>query len=286
MITESKCELFAMLCEGILLESTIISILGNSPRATALAKEIHKQKKILHNSPFIKTNRVEGGLARSDARIDYHYLIIGENNDFLYLTTKGNRGGDFHFMYVDKDRITEEHTVNGLVAAKKYITEKIGKISRIYQYTRNMDTEAHKKHRIDISKRGPVSSSNRYDLDRLYRRFKPMFMRTLLMAEAEMKGMLMTMVRNGYYNEAVNKANRLKTLSSLIYTYEQDTETNQQYFKDKIYTALVLTGKHVFPDMNDYEAADKLLESLTKGNMQHLLYVLMFFKNTIMRGIS
>lgn len=292
MITESKHELFVMLCEGILLESTIINLLDKSPRAIALAKQIYKTGKILHNSPFVKTNRVEGGLARMDARIDYHYLIIGENNDFLYLSTKGNRGGNFNFIYIDRDMIVEEHTVMGLVAAKKYTLDKIGKIKRIYQYTRTMDTKQDITHRERINKRlkgKTIDGYVKYDVDYLAKKFKPMFLKTLKMAENEMKGMLMTMIRNGYYNEAKTKVEKVKNISSLIYSYEQDSKSGRHFFEDKINIAIRLTSQYVYPDLfaeSVHRADEKLLESLTQGNMQNLSYILSFFKNIVIRGIS
>lgn len=303
MLTETKTALFGILCESILTESTIINLLGSSPRSIALAKFLHQNGMILHTSQFQKKDSIVKNLPGRQARINHHYILKGENNDFLYLETKGARGGVLEVTYVNPDSTlehTEYHTVAG---ANRYIKSKIGKIKEIYNYNTTTDTGAEKKHREHIISRKAAKKeaekSIKVTQEQIIKKFKPLFMRTLRTAESEIKGMLMTMIRNGYYVEAHRKAETLKGLGDIIDNLEQGYESmssgQQDWMRNRVVTAINLTAQYLYPDitkgfgyggsLNSYEGVNKLMDSLSEGNTRNLAIILRFFKNCVMRVI-
>lgn len=302
MITESKTALFAILCESILTESTIINLLGSSPKTVALARELHKDGVILHSSPFVKVHSIVTNLASHRARLVYHYIFKGEKGDFLYLKTKGERGGNLEFKYVNPDFTVETTVFDNLAPAKKFIKDKIGKIKEIYNYNTNLDTEQAKTHRQEIQKRKEAMKiaqrSTQFTVHQIAKKFKPLFMKSLRNAENEIKGMLITMVRNGHYEEAYRKADKLKSMGSLIDSlelgYDNLDHRQKEWFTGRVTTALQLTAQYLYPDLTggfiydgvrNAAGVQEVLNTLNKGNTNTLAIILRFFKNCVVRGI-
>lgn len=305
MITETKTSLFGLLCESILTESTIISLLGKSPRVVTLTREIYKAGDILHNSPLVKVDKIQSNLPGRQARIEHNYIIIGETNDFLYLKTKGERGGEWEFYYVNNDNIIVKETFHTLAGAKNYIKTKIGKIKDIYSYNINLDLPVNVKHREKLQARRQykqymLNQTSKFDVSYLTKKFSPLFLKIIQNAEAEMKGMLMTMVRNGYYTEAHKKVDTLKSLTTIIDKLEADPKALdhdynlREWWSNKVEKSVHMAALYLYPDVaggmvrgrvTHYEAIVKLLQSLNDGNLKNLSVILQFFKNNVVRGL-
>ena len=148
----------------------------------------------------------------------------------------------------------------------------------------------------------PKQGASNDNLNRLQARLKPLIVRYLTTALADIKGAAAIALKNDAYDVAGRKLNLAKELSAWIVRAEGDaTEQQQDRLKrdlnSKIYNAIVMTAGYYYPDStgeitqngarlrpNSSNGVDRVVDDIAAGDNQKLTAVMAYLKQSFLHG--
>jgi hypothetical protein len=141
-------------------------------------------------------------------------------------------------------------------------------------------------------------TSNTVDQNSLMKKFRPLWIRGVEAAIADIKGMVGIMIKNDAFSKAEAKIILLKKLESTL----QDISTGSDspgLIQNSVRAAIVMSAGHYYPELtgeihrgrgyggsNSYssqneEGAKKLLNDIAQGDTAKLGTILAFFKRSL-----
>jgi hypothetical protein len=131
----------------------------------------------------------------------------------------------------------------------------------------------------------------------LAQKFRPLVVKTMTHAVADIKGMAGTMLKNGNYDGAIKKIQKLQSYEDILYKLETK-DSDSPDFSGKINDAVILTAHHFYPDIagdvsrgyggyrsgggrlqiQNQEAVTQLFNDINAGQQDKLGTLLAFFK--------
>lgn len=309
--------LFAKLCESIMNEaSTTIDAIKKVPGGTQLGQYLHKKVDIPHDADFRPTTDITLGRGGQYSGGRW-YIVAGEKGAGALLYNNSDReyrvvvprpeniplGHNFGTGWnSDKgdEQFIDVSTTSGN-GAKSLMKKAIGKTIELYTVGSGAARGLHQKRQQRLGYKQPgYTDTLSYDNAEkfLLKKFKPTFLRTLKQAEAEYKGMLNLMLKNGSYSKMKEKIDWLQKLDGNIARLENGTLTKEQMhevFGQPIKQALMISAQHYYPEITggitrnwgNYEMGDKaglykLIDDIANGDTKKLSGVLTYFKNAIL----
>lgn len=309
--------LFAVLCENIINEvSTTIDAIRKIPGGPQLGRYMHQNLNIPHDADFRPTTDITLGRDGS-YRGGRWYIIAGEKGAAGLQYDNSNReyrlimrrpadmpvGYDFPSGW-GSDKGNEQFidiTTTSGNGAKALMKKVIGKTVELYTKGSEVakDVRAKQQQRLSYKKPSNTDKISYLNAEQfLLKKFKPTFLRTLKQAEAEYKGMLNIMLKNGSYSKMNEKIQWLQKLDGNIARLEDGTLTQEQMhqvFGQPIKQALMISAQHYYPEITggitrrygSYEMGDnagllKVIDDIANGDTKKLSGVLTYFKNAIL----
>lgn len=309
--------LFAVLCENIINEvSTTIDAIRKIPGGPQLGRYMHQNLNIPHDADFRPTTDITLGRDGS-YRGGRWYIIAGEKGAAGLQYDNSNReyrlimrrpadmpvGYDFPSGW-GSDKGNEQFidiTTTSGNGAKALMKKVIGKTVELYTKGSEVakDVRAKQQQRLSYKKPSNTDKISYLNAEQfLLKKFKPTFLRTLKQAEAEYKGMLNIMLKNGSYSKMNEKIQWLQKLDGNIARLEDGTLTQEQMhqvFGQPIKQALMISAQHYYPEITggitrrwgNYEMGDsagliKVIDDIANGDTKKLSGVLTYFKNAIL----
>lgn len=297
---------FSQLCEGILQEATTLStILPNNPAANKLIANLHRGRELPHDQQYQPTDTISWS-AINDTRRGA-WVIIQFASGVGAIRAFANKNG-YEAVAVPSESLevaADEFTKGGDVI-NFFKQQGLGKIQQLFV---GQDTGARaEKAGKRMSQKRSQEKATTTDSDRLVMKFRPLWVKAITAAMADVKGMAVTMIQNDAIHKAETKLNRLSELQSILDAIESGEmaveliggrarNTKSEYLKKLVNNSIILTAAHYYPEetgditrnygglgTSRYGGSSQVLRDIAAGDQKKLSAVLAFFKRQLISG--
>ena len=287
-------KLFAQLLEAYLPEdSSAMSTLGSVPGGREVVRVLHKYYRLAHDQLYAEEVKISWSILK-DSRYGAWVLIKGENGaGAIKAKTSGTSYMSVAFDPTTNAVETFEDDRGGNNIA--WLKSKIGKLRNFYV---GVDRGGLEKKRRERQERSDRPEAGAVTTDTLINRFRPLWLRAMTAAEADVKGMIATMIKNSAYDKAKRKMDQALLLQSAIERLETGTlKGSPEFVREAVHLAVMMSAAHYYPDetgeiRKDYrsyiaqfeEGPKKLLKDISDGDTSKLGTILTFFKRSLISG--
>lgn len=287
-------KLFAQLLEAYIPEdSSAMGMLSSVPGGSEVVQKLHKDLGLAHDQEYQEIDKISWSSLK-DTRYGAWVLIKGEKG--AGAIKADSRGQGYTSVAFDSATGQVETYSNDRGGHNiDFLKSKIGKLRAFYTGSGTGDREKKKKNRAELSSEpgaGAVTT------DTLITRFRPLWLRAMTAAEADIKGMIATMIKNSAYEKARRKMEQASKLLNAIEKLETGTLKGAPPFvKETVSLAIAMAAAHHYPEetgeiRRDYssytpqfhEGPNKLLSDISNGDTAKLGTVLGFFKRSLISG--
>lgn len=295
-MTPQHYKLFADLLESFIQEdSSAINMIGNLAGGKAVAQKLHKDMGLAHDQQFSQVDKISWSQLKDMYKGGW-VLIKGAKGAGAIRA----KGGGYESIAANPETgevstFKDDRGGNNL----DFLKTNIGKLVGFYVGKDSGKTSDIKTKRFGNKKGiGPQEATK----DTLVKKFKPLWLRSIQAAEADIKGMIATMIKNGSYDKAEKKLNILKSLQRAGDSLEMGTlEDTPSWLSSAVQNAILMAASHHYPEetgeiqrsrygnrgdlsTNNVEGPRKLLQDITNGDTKKLGTVLGFFKRNLITG--
>lgn len=241
-------------------DSSITSAVRNSPYADELIKVVHRDFAIPHNVRWEKLEKVTWAEIKSRSP---NYVIIQGQDGTGAIKWTGER---WQVMLAGEDGITtyRDDSINSLF---KEIKNTIGKITGYWEArgqgkgsyrgaSTNRTGEVERKRLDRLTARKSVvnpstldpSAGTSHNTQVILRKLRPVYMRYLEQAIADVKGVVGMALKNDAYGKVNQKVAILTNLQNVRQELIDNPDTVPEKIKERLRPALYLTASHYYPD--------------------------------------
>jgi hypothetical protein len=296
---------FAQLCESILQEvSTASTILPGSAAANVLIKALHSKYSLPHDQPYQQTDNISWSTI-NDTRAGAWAIIKFANGVGAIKAIESKQGYVAVAVPDENLEVGFDQFSKGGDVMNFFKQLGLGKIQQLYvgRDTGELSTKQDKRRLLRLQKERFGTAS----VDTLLKRFRPLWLRAVEAAQADIKGMAVTMVQNNSYGKANGKLQRLSELQEIADAIESgdiDQEprryTNNPHkesLKKYVSSAIYLAASHFYPEetgdvtrsygglnVENFQGTNRLLTDIGRGDQKKLATVLGFFKRLLISG--
>jgi hypothetical protein len=284
------CKEFAALCETYLSEvSSSLDKVKTEPGGKEVVVYLHKNMDLAHDQPYKEIEKISW----SDLKDSYRgaWVIIKGQNGVGAIRAKNksyeavaSTGGEPQFFKNDR---------GGNII--DFLKGQIGKLQK-FHVGQVPDNSLRDKKR-DRELRNKLPSPNEVSREKLLAKFKPLWLKAMQTAEADIKGMVATMIKNGAYDKALKKMDYLKKLDDGIINV-QEGGSPPDFLSKSLSTALAMAASHYYPEQTgdisrprwggaggfvpaNEEGIRMLMKDISGGDQKKLGTVLAFFKRSL-----
>lgn len=315
---KKSIEIFVTLLENIVQEaSTSMDLVRKLPNSDILIKYMHTHLGLAHDQEYDEVKKISW----NDIKIRSRW---GSNDKQNWVLVRGKNGVGaissterYHALAVDEIGEIVEKTSDRGGTVLDWLKDYIGPIQSFYV---GKASGAVKKKKIERKKQKPLPVEQYTDIDTfsmiLMKKFKPLWVRAVEAAQADIKGFVGTQIKNSSYEKAGKKLNRLQALDQILKALEdgKDPTSSQDGYNDTysapfsamklaLHNAILLTAHHYYPDLtggftdrarsygrssthslNNQSAVEHLFNDIRGGDTSKLGTLLAFFKKGLISG--
>lgn len=283
-------KLFAKLCESFVSEvSTSINLISNSPGGDDVIKKLHQDMGLAHNIDYSQVPKISWSDIKGSYRGSWVIIVgsqgtaaIKSQNDTY--NTVASDGGEVQTMTDSRS----DRTMN-------FIKSIVGKYQKFY-VGRNTNYVS------DIQKKRAgtkVDTTQTISQDSIIKKFKPLWIKSMEAAVADIKGMAQTMIKNDAYDKAEKKISILKNIEGAIDSVQSGSEDVPTWIRQAVGSAIHMAASHYYPDQTGEiqrprygsgytsersEGPQLLLKDISNGDTAKLGTILSFFKRSLISG--
>jgi len=294
-----SARLFVSLLEHIIDEdSSSINQLQGVPGAVPLLKKLHQQHLIPDDQSYEPIKKVPWSNLKDNK---YILLLAGPQGAGVLQSRSGDYG--LYAWNTDDNSMDQKIESHG-GRSIEWFQERIGKINRLW-LGRDLNTVAAKRKERAASKPqtgGEFSGGSEF-AKAMLKRFKPLWLRSLVGAQNDVKGWVNTQIKNHAFDKAKTKIDHLKNLENAIDSVESGVDltelsivaqaimhavnqTTHMYYPEE--TGGFGTSNYGFrgqkPDLVNREVVRKLFDDINNGDTQKLGTLLSFFRKNLVTG--
>jgi len=294
-----SARLFVRLLEHIIDEdSTSINQLQGVPGAVPLLKKLHQQHLIPDDQQYEPVKKVPWSDLKDNR---YTLLLAGPKGAGVLQSQAGDYG--LYAWNTDSDSMDSKTESSG-GRSIDWFQERIGKINRLW-LGRNLDTVAAKrKERFALKPPGPGNYLGHGEFSRqMLKRFKPLWLRSLVGAQNDVKGWVNTQIKNHAFDKAKTKIDHLKALEQAVDNVEAGGDLGDISMVAQAIMHAVNQTTHMYypeetggfeinrygsrgekPALANREVVSKLFDDINNGDTQKLGTLLSFFRKNLVTG--
>jgi len=292
-----SARLFVSLLEHIIDEdSTSINQLQGVPGAVPLLKKLHQQHLIPHDQKYEPIKKVPW----SDLKDNTHILLVAGPKGAGVLQSQA---GNYNIYAWNTDSDSMDGTTESSGGRSiDWFQERIGKINRLWLGSDLGTVQKTRQARREVKPRPQEEFINAGEFARaMLKRFKPLWLRSLVGAQNDVKGWVNTQIKNHAFDKAKTKIDHLKALEYAVDSVEsgQDlaennlvaqairhavSQTTHMYYPEEtggFETMRYLGSK---PELVNREAVHKLFNDINNGETEKLGTLLSFFRKNLVTG--
>jgi hypothetical protein len=294
MRSESYKLIAEMLETFIKEDSSAIGMIGSLPGGKAVAQKLHKDMGLSHEQEFNEVPKISWS--------DLKDMFKGG-----WVLIKGSKGagairarsGDYESLAVNSSTGEVEVFRDGRGGNNlDFLKNHIGKLVGFYVGRDTGISSELKRVRKDnkaVTGQQPVTQ------DTLVKKFKPLWLRSMRAAEADVKGMIATMIKNDAYEKAERKLSILKSLQRASEAMEMgELDSAPDWLQRSVNNAILMAASHHYPELtgeiqrgrygsgglqaSNPDGPRKLLQDISDGDTAKLGSILGFFKRNLITG--
>lgn len=297
--------IFSQLCESIIQEaSTASNILPGNAAANVLIKVLHGHYSLAHDQKYTQTDNISWNTI-NDTRTGAWAIIKFADGVGAIKAFKNKQGYAAVAVPDENLQVSEQQFTKGGDVINYFKQLGLGKIQQLYvgvdQGQLGLKKGARDVRRHQEQKLGTSSP------EKLLAKFRPLWLRAIQAAQADVKGMAVTMVQNNAYrkaNQKLERLNELQEIADAIESGEIDQTPNryssnarQETLKKYVTSAVYLAASHFYPEetgnitrsygglnASGYQGPMMLLSDIGQGDQKKLAAVLGFFKRILISG--
>jgi hypothetical protein len=296
--------IFSQLCESMIQEaSTVSNILPGDAAANMLIKVLHSHYSLAHDQKYTQTDNISWNTINDTQTGAFAIIKFAKGVGAIKAST--NKQGYAAVAVTDENlQVSEQQFTKGGDVINYFKQLGLGKIQKLYVGVDQGKLGLKKGQRAEHNKQQQQTGMS--SVPKLLARFRPLWLRAVQTAQADVKGMAVTMVQNNAYSKARKKLERLTELQDLADAIESgeidqkprySSNVRQEILKTYVTSAVYLAASHFYPEetgnitrgyrgvnVDDYRGASKLLDDIGQGDQKKLSVVLGFFKRLLISG--
>lgn len=285
------CQTFSQLLEGFVVEaSSAMNVLAANPGGPEVVKHLHKSMSLAHNLGYTPIEKISWSEIKGRSAGTW-VLIKGTNGTGAIKAvndryeTVASSGGEVR-------KFTDSKGGNVL----DFLKGEIGKLQKFYSARGTSDVKNKQQKRADSKTDSGSSEVNR---DVLVKKFKPLWVRAMNSAIADIKGHVANMIKNDAFAKASKKLKYIESLQASLEELEAGGQDTPEFIRNSVQVAIYMAASHYYPEQTGNitksgwgggyssqleEGPRMLLKDISSGDTKKLGTVLGFFKRTLISG--
>jgi hypothetical protein len=284
-------QLFAQLLEGHLLEaSSAMNMLATKPGGPEVVKHLHKTMKLAHDLGYSPIDK-----------ISWSELKGSSYGKWVLIQGATGTGA----IKAINDRYEAVASVGGEVKQFRdskggnvldFLKGEIGKLQKFYTARGSRAVDDKQKKRAEFKQGAGAQEVNK---ETLVKKFKPLWIRAMTAAIADIKGHVANMIKNDAFAKASKKLKYIESLQTSLEELEGGSTDTPEFISRAVQTAIYMAASYHYPDQTGnitksgwgggYSAQSEegprlLLKDISTGDTKKLGTVLGFFKRTLISG--
>jgi len=283
---------FASLCEAYIAEvSTSLNLVKQQPGGDAVIKYLHSKQGLSHDQSYRPVDKISW----SDLKGSYRgawVIIIGQKGVGA-IRASGGTTGSYEAIAVDPSgelrHLNDSRGGNIL----DFFKPLLGKFNKYYVGSNTTAVKDKQKQR-DWNQSSPASQ---VDKTTIIKKFKPLWVKAMTAALADVKGMAQTMIKNDSYDKAEKKLSLCRSLENAIDAVESGDTDIPGIIGKAVNSGILMAASHHYPEETGeinrgryggdlsterQEGPQKLLADIAGGDTAKLGTILSFFKRSLM----
>lgn len=289
MRTESY-QLFSQLLEGYLNEaSTSLDLISGNPGGKQVILNLHNSMKLAHDQDYRQVEKISWSELK-DTRAGAWVIIKGTTGTGAIKATPSGSYEAVASTGNDVETATDGRGGNII----DFLKSKIGKLQKFYVGQATTALRDKQKKRKDQQAGADASVVS---VDTLTKKFKPLWVKAITAAIADVKGHIANQIKNDAFDKAAKKLEHVKRLQQSIESLETDSDTPNT-IRAAINVAVLMAASHHYPEQTGAisrsygsgysaersEGGNQLLKDIAGGDQKKLGTVLTFFKRSLISG--
>lgn len=284
---------FATLCESYIAEvSSSLNIVQQKPGGRQVIQFLHKERALAHDQNYRPVDKISWSELK-DAYRGAWVIVIGSQAVGAIKATGGTTGS-YEAVAVDPStgeirRVNDSRGGNIL----DFLKPLLGKFNSYY-VGKNTTAVSDKQRSRANAQATPLSDVNQ---ETIIKKFKPLWIKAMNAAIADVKGIAATMIKNDAYDKAEKKINLLKKLQIAIESIEAGSADVPENIRTAVSSGILMAAAHHYPEQTgeiersryggslsarNPEGPALLLKDISNGDTAKLGTILTFFKRSLM----
>lgn len=284
---------FATLCESYIAEvSSSLNIVQQKPGGRQVIQFLHKERALAHDQNYRPVDKISWSELK-DAYRGAWVIVIGSQAVGAIKATGGTTGS-YEAVAVDPStgeirRVNDSRGGNIL----DFLKPMLGKFNSYY-VGKNTTAVSDKQRSRANAQATPLSDVNQ---ETIIKKFKPLWIKAMNAAIADVKGIAATMIKNDAYDKAEKKINLLKKLQIAIESIEAGSADVPENIRTAVSSGILMAAAHHYPEQTgeiersryggslssrNPEGPALLLKDISNGDTAKLGTILTFFKRSLM----
>jgi len=285
-------KLFAQLCESIMFEdSSTMGLINGLPGGQQVVKYLHSQQGLGHAQDYKQIAKI----AWSELKDAYRgaWVIMQYKNGVGAIK---QQSGTYYAVASKGDAPVAFQDSRGGNVMDFLKGQLGGNPIKMWAGTETGKTKELKKTRQQAKQE--LEKTTTLTPDALVKKFSPLWVKAMTVAQADIKGMVQNMIKNDAYEKAERKLKQLKLLDDGILSIESDKTTKPDFLNAAIGQAITMTASHYYPDETGnisrsyssgftperHEGVQHVLKDISAGDQAKLGTLLAFFKRALITG--
>lgn len=286
------CQLFAQLLEGHINEvSTAMTLIANNPGGKEVVQKLHKDMQLAHNLGYSQIAKI----AWSDLKGSYRgaWVIIQGTKGTGAIKATSNGTYEAVASTGGETRSIKDGRGGNII---DFLKGEIGKLQKFYVASNTTAVRDKQSKRAD-AKKGTDTTVTK---DTLIKKFKPLWVRAITAAIADIKGHVANQIKNDAFDKAKRKLEHISRLQNGLESLESATSDTPDFISSAVNSAVLMTASHYYPETTGNitrgrwgsgnleaqfsEGPQQLLKDISSGDTKKLGTVLSFFKRSLITG--
>jgi hypothetical protein len=286
-------QLFAQLLEGHLLEaSSAMPVLAAKPGGPEVVKHLHQSMKLAHDLGYSPIDKISWSELKGSSYGKW-VLIQGATGTGAIKAINDR----YEAVASDGGEVKQFRDSKG-GNVLDFLKGEIGKLQKFYTARGSRAVDDKQKKRAEF-KQGSSIAGAEVSKETLVKKFKPLWVRAMTAAIADIKGHVANMIKNDAFAKASKKLKYIESLQTSLEELEGGSTDTPEFISRAVQTAIYMAASHHYPDQTgnitksgwgggystqSEEGPRLLLKDISNGDTKKLGTVLGFFKRTLISG--
>lgn len=285
-MTQNAYQELAALFESMVSEaSTTAAVVNSFPGGAAVMKRLHQDYGLSHTQTYQQISKISWNDLKEPQYGTWVLLKCETGTGAIRYN-----GGQYQAVSANQTNQVQIFSDDRGGNILDFLKRTVGKPVKIFVGQGSNDVQKLQRKRQDL-KRGTGTQATEVTPDTIIKKFKPLWVKTLTLAQADIKGMVNTMIKNDAYGKASRKLRSLEEITnSLDAINAGDLEDAPSFIRDAVKTAIEMSASHYYPEDDSEDrygrnynqsGQAKVLRDIAGGDTSKLGTVLGFFKRSL-----